>query len=533
MKLRAQIAKNILASFLILLFMIPVSFFILPTHSAQAQGEPVFDAANFAQNQAIAVSNGAIKVAEFAIQQATDFLALKEGWLDGLAWILVDITIETVTRDLITWINNGFEGSPAFVTDIRGFFIDIADKTAGEFIRTEFRDGEFAFLCEPFKGQIQIALALSYGGSPEETYCRLSDITTNVENFIEGNFTDGGWRGWLQLSTRDNAYNRYLQAHAALTLQIGDLVREKEYELDWGNGFLSWEQCNEETPGDADQNCEIVTPGSVIEEQLNNTLDFGNRRLTVADEINEVLAALITQLAKQALGGIGGVRGYTSSYAGSTAYFDRPEFNQVPDDLFSTSGTYPVNPATAREYETRIADNIIVLLADLAAVESLITQLAACDVVQGQTWVGIITNQNIRENLETELDRANQNLLIIDEFEQRLAAAQSNEEINPIFDEFQDIAQDGQFHSFEDMVSSDRELETSLPGTLAERLASYQQQIQQAIVLCQTEGGSSGNPINFLNDPGGPGGEGDGPGGPGGEGSDGAGSAPGGESVDI
>ena len=54
----------------------------------------------------------------------------------------------------------------------------------------------------------------------------------------------------------------------------------------------------------------VNTPGGVISEQLNKTLGLGGDKLAVADEINEIVSALLNQLTGKIIGGIGkGLRG--------------------------------------------------------------------------------------------------------------------------------------------------------------------------------------------------------------------------------
>lgn len=535
--------KKGLALFFIILFMVPMGVFLATPQEAHAQsiGEFVYDLAQDVWAAIEVPINAAIKAASIVTAEAQQFLALKEGWLDGLAWMVVDITIQTITRDIVTWINNGFEGSPAFITDFGGFLTDVADQTAGEFIASEFvSGGQFAFLCDPFKGQIQLALALSYGGTPDKHYCRLSDITTNVENFVsgvQGSFSDGGWQSWLQLSTRDNAYNKYLQAHAELAISIGNEVYREQIPLDWANGFLAWKECaggpsgggggpgRDGSPGTAGSDaggsvggaggppssgttnsgaCEVVTPGSVIEEQLNNTLDLGNRRLTVADEINEVVAALLTQLVKQALGGTGGVRGYTRAYAGSTSFFDRPEFqNQVPENLFDGSGAFPTNPATAREYETQFRNNVATLFNQVRSVEQLAEEYAACDASRGAIWLDRISPT--REELEAELASSTINIAVLDEYDRRIDEANTAEELQELFDEFQAYAETGAFHTIDDVVQSEQEMNPDFPNTIAAQMEEYEGQLQNLLTQCRARNGGEGT--NFdPDDPSFPGG---------------------------
>ena len=61
------------------------------------------------------------------------------------------------------------------------------------------------------------------------------------------------------------------------------------------------------------EDCFISTPGKIIEEQLSFNLDSGRQSLVAADEINEILGALIGFLAEEALTGIGGLLGLTDA----------------------------------------------------------------------------------------------------------------------------------------------------------------------------------------------------------------------------
>jgi hypothetical protein len=65
--------------------------------------------------------------------------------------------------------------------------------------------------------------------------------------------------------------------------------------------------------GPAGQVCtqtETVTPGSVIADQLNTALNTGSNKLVTADEINELVSALLNQAITQVVGGIGnGLKG--------------------------------------------------------------------------------------------------------------------------------------------------------------------------------------------------------------------------------
>lgn len=257
----------------------------------------------------------------------------KETIFDQLAYMAAKIMLQSVTNSVVTWINSGFEGSPAFITDPEAFFTDVADQVAGNFIAGT----ELGFICEPFN--IRLALNLNYSSSYRQTnYCRLSDVISNVEGFTaftSGDFTQGGWNSWFQITQNpsSNPLGAYIGAKFELDRRIASKLGIEQQKLSWGNGFLSWSDCIAYAPPEGedlelDENGEatnaectkrgpIKTPGSVISEQLNITIGSGQRQLEIADKINEIVGALMGQLVQtvftQGLSSINsGSRGSTS-----------------------------------------------------------------------------------------------------------------------------------------------------------------------------------------------------------------------------
>lgn len=249
-------------------------------------------------------------------------LAIKEFGLDTIAWKIGNIVLKEMIRSTTKWVNSGFKGSPAFVTDLEGFLLDIADKVAGNFI---WGSG-LQFLCSPFKLNIQLALDAQYRGARSAGYvaqCRLSTIIKNVDQFLAGDFMQGGWGGWhsLTLNEENNPYGAMMVAQAGIGLNINNKKGERIKMLDFGKGFKGVEECWDDELGG--QRCSMVTPGTAIESQLNLALGLPMQRLAVADELNELIDALFSQLAKEALGGIGGLLGLTetrSGYGGGGSY---------------------------------------------------------------------------------------------------------------------------------------------------------------------------------------------------------------------
>ena len=107
-------------------------------------------------------------------------------------------------------------------------------------------------------------------------------------------------------------------------------------------GFGSAKICEFiEGEGTTVEDCFISTPGKIIQEQLTFELSTGQRTLIAVDEINEIINALLSQLAVQAISGAGGLLGLTGAPSGGgLSYLDRldAERNNIDDDLLVDAG---------------------------------------------------------------------------------------------------------------------------------------------------------------------------------------------------
>lgn len=252
----------------------------------------------------------------------------KERTLDSIWTLMAKTTIRGITTSTVNWINSGFQGGPAYVTDLGGFLLDIADATTADFIEGTALEA----LCSPWKINIKIALSLPGGRFVEDVRCTLSDIVANMDDFINGDFSQGGWAGWFELTTKpqNNPYGLYLMTSSELDQRIVGAQQREIQELDWGNGFLSYKECEELPDGFVGPpRCKIVTPGSVIEDQLELVLGSGVRQLELVDEFNEVVNALMSQLATTIFSSVnGGLRGLSSSSGGRSSYTSRLSVTQ-------------------------------------------------------------------------------------------------------------------------------------------------------------------------------------------------------------
>lgn len=229
--------------------------------------------------------------------------------LDSLMIFGLRKLIDKLSDDTVKWINDGFNGSPAYATDPESYFKDILNNVGGEFI-SEIGAGA---LCSPFELDIKVALAAQiqsrqsssndpYSRDPYSGSCTLSNVVSNMQQFVNGDFTQGDWDGFFLLTQgkNNNQYSGLIDTSAQLSIKLVSESGAEEAKLNWGNGFLSWSDCIDPGPNTPAAQCKkrgpTKTPGKVIASQLEKTLGAEVDQLNLADEFDEILGALSGRL---------------------------------------------------------------------------------------------------------------------------------------------------------------------------------------------------------------------------------------------
>ncbi len=250
-----------------------------------------------------------------------DIKALVDRIADGFAMGIAQQMIDHMVQSTVKWAQSGFEGNPAYVTDPKTYFTDLADQTAGQFIK----GSELSMLCSPFQTQIKLSLTQQYYES-QPFQCTLTGVVGNIENFLE-DFDQGGWEAWFSMTQNptNNPYGAYLAAKIELDNRIANAVGLKQQELDWNQGFLSWSGCaaknedaefvdewNPETEeferipnpnhvagkaaGECIERGPTQTPGSTIKTQLDKVLPSGLDKLITAQHLDQLVSSFASGL---------------------------------------------------------------------------------------------------------------------------------------------------------------------------------------------------------------------------------------------
>lgn len=230
------------------------------------------------------------KDAGYFIEFMNQQIPILPSW-DAIGYCLVNQMIVNIANQTKKWISNGFDGSPTFVDDPQSLFEDLAKYQASNFLES-LGDG---FLCEPFESSIKARFANEYNASYSDYgRCTLQDVTDNVEDFLSGDFEKGGWTAWYELTQNpsnqeDFAYEQLRrEAETRISISIGNIDKE----LSWSSGVHSW---RDKKTG------KVLTPGKVVQAEIEQKLGLEEGRLVLADEFDEVLTELVNLLVKTAL----------------------------------------------------------------------------------------------------------------------------------------------------------------------------------------------------------------------------------------
>lgn len=256
-----------------------------------------------------------------AINQTTQTTILE--MLNGIAWEAANAVIQGMTKSTVTWINSGFEGSPAFEQNLT-----LSLRNAGDVLvmRSLRALSNSEAVQSPFLEKILTGAGAAYYLSSSEDRLEqrlrytLNQKVANDRAFLAGDFKQGGFDGWF--SVWMNPANNPISAEFLLGQELGRQLEGQAFqqvqELQWGRGYMSWRgDCLLKAPNTttgtdavslAEDNClqyDIQTPGSLFADALPKAIQAPAERLMVADSINEIISALMAQMVTQVIGSTG------------------------------------------------------------------------------------------------------------------------------------------------------------------------------------------------------------------------------------
>lgn len=290
-------------------------------------------------------------------------LAVKEYVLDTVVWQIKRAAVAALTKSTLNWINSGFKGSPAFVTNLRENLLIVGDTVAEKF----FAELSNEIIDSPYQDEIALAVRTGYYLSTGGTFYIQNPFTLNQYSndpraFLDGDFSQGGFSAWFStaMNCQNSPYCAYQLAVGELNSRINSGAARELKLFDWANGFKTLRGNCDETPTyskaqnvelktlggtgqvgadgsiDIQTNTQVAqlsqmepcldggirTPGAILAPRLNDALGAGERQLITADEINEIVGALFAQVVNQAFGNNGLISVSAPAYGGGRPYID-------------------------------------------------------------------------------------------------------------------------------------------------------------------------------------------------------------------
>ncbi|MDP9040587.1 MAG: hypothetical protein M3N30_01320 [Bacteroidota bacterium] len=411
--------------------------------------------------QSIAVKDTVTEQNTGKILQNARSESTRTNFLDCISRQLARAALQRITASTVDWINSGFHGSPTFIQNYQQFFSNVANDAAGAYLQ----GSSLAFLCSPFSLQVKIAVAQAYANSNSSSRsgagaaCTLQQASNNINNFINGNFSAGGWPALISFTTvpTNNPFGAYMYAKAGLQSSVANAQQNAAKNIS-ADGFINMQQvtCPNTTSNTrvtvsskagvacpVDCTCKTTTPGSVIAGTLTKQLNLPSDELNMAKNFDEVISALMTQLLTKALQGgvsnLSGQSGYASSFLTANqqqgAVAAQSFLQQLQSDTtVAQQYGYAKQGAIADIQNTQAQLQSVNNCWSSAASSTVFTNdkqaQAASNAAADQTQITVL--QNKVDAYNNDITRANNAIAVLEQLQTQVLNASSNSQVQTL-----------------------------------------------------------------------------------------------------
>ncbi|MDQ5954136.1 MAG: hypothetical protein QG583_64 [Patescibacteria group bacterium] len=168
--------------------------------------------------------------------------------LKSIGRMVIKMLLQKITISTVAWIQNGFDGNPAFIENPGVFFGDIAKTEILQF-GIEINDP----ILFPYGRNFILNKAMSYNSTFQEnaqySLDKLIKDTTpeySAQGFNE-DFSQGGWSAWTKMTSvpGNNALGFQIIAGKELDNRISSTIGQIQEELKQAEGYLGDKRCVE------------------------------------------------------------------------------------------------------------------------------------------------------------------------------------------------------------------------------------------------------------------------------------------------
>jgi len=267
-----------------------------------------------------------VPVNDAAVTQNTGYLVYKECVLDGVVVRMREAASGAFIDSSLTWANKGRNGGPQFVTDPEAAKLERSDAAWVEFLKNY----NIQNVCSPFRTKVRSALATQYinARSSSNSYsCTLTISDDQYSQLLSGGIGDS-WGGFFELAMKpysNTPFFAYQQAQSAAERRASREVNDFWEQVILAGGFYPAEQIvkNPTDTGEDRVTRTLLTPGSVIAQNISQIVGSGFRQLESANEIDQIVNSLLSGITNQILTNVRGLTGLSESQLGKPPYLDQ------------------------------------------------------------------------------------------------------------------------------------------------------------------------------------------------------------------
>ncbi|HEY4486159.1 MAG TPA: hypothetical protein VJB70_00285 [Candidatus Paceibacterota bacterium] len=204
-------------------------------------------------------------------------------------WVQV---AENLVHRTVVFVNTAYNNNPIFLSNPYVYFNKVEDNV----VQTLIDEIKTSKLPQEIKYQVERQLL---NNKVEYAFPRLTQMTARPDAAIElsKNWEQaGGWNEWVKLflDPQNNLQGILALTQSELERRLQETKSIEEQKLAWGEGFFSYEFCDDteftassiKLPTEM-RNCRILTPGSLIKDQVSLILGTAIRQIENADEYDE------------------------------------------------------------------------------------------------------------------------------------------------------------------------------------------------------------------------------------------------------
>ncbi len=260
-----------------------------------------------------------------------------KSFFNSAAYILAQCTLTKLTDSTISWIKGGFHGSPSYAISPKKVFSDIAQTAADQLARQVRSIGVCDFTPN---------FAVTLSNTVEQTPRQNKNFAPSIKCPLQGDpgafyndFTNGGWNQFAgALNDAGNPFGVAILTGNELEQRQQQKQAIQTQQLAWSKGFFDVVNTDPEYCGYVDEKdhpddpdaialdssgrpdpaqydpaeisaiekdyCTTSTPGNIISDKLSKTLGTDTDRLGLADNMDKLISALMTQLVQESVKGL-------------------------------------------------------------------------------------------------------------------------------------------------------------------------------------------------------------------------------------